>query len=214
MVATPLGICSDSNCVAVDFKGGKPGTGMCCVKKRRHVNALMDTAEDGHQHLQHTPKLSGSAQASGFGPERDPELAEEQGVCSPGAAAAPSLAGWYGSGPTQNKTQYFSSQEKYTHGAASGGFRKFFKGKWKGRWVPLGSHLQLIVRTGSPGRDGDAWWSKALSHTPCGSSRSLYCTPKPAPGRTGTCLHLDLAPFQRLNRMQIKSSIAKSMANR
>lgn len=47
-----------------------------------------------------------------------------------------------------------------------------------------------------------------------GSSRSLYCTPKPAPGRTSTCLQLDLAPFQRVNRMQIKSSIPKSMANR
>lgn len=36
-------------------------------------------------------------------------------------------------GPAQgNKMQYFSSKEKYSHGTASGGFLKFFKGKRKG----------------------------------------------------------------------------------
>lgn len=33
-------------------------------------------------------------------------------------------------GPARwNGTQYFSSKEKHTHGTASGGFLKFFKGK-------------------------------------------------------------------------------------
>lgn len=55
-------------------------------------------------------------------------------------------------GPAQwNKTQYFSSKEKYTHGTASGGFLQFFKGKRKGRWLPPREqllHLQFVVSTG------------------------------------------------------------------
>lgn len=81
----------------------------------------------------------------------------------------PSLLGGYKSSPTRNKTQYFWFKVKHTHGTASGGFLKLFKGKWKGWWLPLGEqllHLQFTVSTGSLTREEDVWWQKPWATGP------------------------------------------------
>lgn len=164
------------------------------------------------RHLQFPWERSSFAQAQGVYPEQDSDLTEKKDACSPCTFAAPIFAGCYKSSPTRNKTQYFWLKEKYTHGTASGGFLKLFKGKWKGWWLPLGEqllHLQFIVSPGSLTREEDVWWQKPLSHRPRSSARSLYCTPKVAPGRTNSCLQLDPAPFQRVLCIQVKHRIPK-----
>lgn len=114
-------------------------------------------------HLQFSWQHSSFTQAQGFYPEQDSDLREKRDACSLCTLQLPSLLGGYKSSPTWNKTQYFWLKEKYTHGTASGGFLKLFKGKWKGWWLPLGEqllHLQFTVSTGSLTREEDVWWQK------------------------------------------------------
>lgn len=201
----PGRICCDSNCVAVCFWGWKEGHR--CVA-RRTPNALRNTAE----HQSHSG-ISSSL-------ENAPALLKHKGfilsrILTSGGKRmrllrVPSLLGGYKPSPTWNKTQYFWLKEKYTHGTASGGFLKLFKGKWKGWWLPL----QFTVGTGSLTREEDVWWQKPLSHRPRSSARSLYCTPKVAPGRNNSGLQLDPAPFQRVLCIQVKHRIPKTTANR
>lgn len=210
-------ICRDSNCVAVCFQGGKEGHG--CVARRTLPNALMNTAEhQSHSGISSSPENTPALlKDKGFIPSRI-LTSGRKGMRVPFALLqVPSLLGGYKSSPTWNKTQYFWLKEKYTHGTASGGFLKLFKGKWKGWWLPLGEqllNLQFTVSTGSLTREEDVWWQKPLSHRPRSSAWSLYCTPKVAPRRTNSGLQLDPAPFQRVLCIQVKHRIPKTMANR
>lgn len=171
------GICRDSNCVTVCFGGGKGG-------HRTPPNASWTQLSTKATLASPVPLRTLKPQ--GFCPEQDSDLREKKDVCSLCAFAAPIFAERYKSSPTRNKTQYFWLREKYTHGTASGGFLKLFKGKRKGWWLPLGEqllHLQFTASTGSLSREEDVWWQKPLSQRPRSSARSLYCTPKVAPGR-------------------------------
>lgn len=170
------GICSGSNCSSL--LGERKGrTRMCCMEKK-HPNAIINTAE--HQShsgisssLENTPAL---LKHKGFILSRILTSGIKWMCVAFALWQLPSLLCGYKSSPTRNKTQYFWLNEKYTHGTASGGFLKLFKGKWKGWWLPLGEqllHLQFTVSTGSLTREEDVWWQKPLSHRPPSSARSI-----------------------------------------
>lgn len=178
-------ICRHSNCVAVCFGGGKEGHR--CVAWKRPPPMHSQPSTKATLGSLFPWECSSFAQAQGVYPEQDSDLREIKDACSSHPCWVLQVQS------NMNKTQYFWWKEKYTHGTASGGFLKLFKGKWKGWWLPLGEHLQLIVSPGSLTREEEVWWQKPLSHRPC----SLYCTPTAAPGRNNSCLQLDPAPLPK-----------------
>lgn len=147
----------------LQFLWGRKGRAQMCCMEKNSPNALMNTAE--HQShsgisssLENTPAL---LKHKGFILSRILTSGRKRMRVAFALLQLPSLLGGYKSSPTWNKTQYFWLKEKYTHGTASGGFLKLFKGKWKGWWLPLGEqllHLQFTVSTGSLTREEDVWW--------------------------------------------------------
>lgn len=123
---------------------------MCCTKKRHHLNALMNTTEHwSHSGISNTLENSPALlQLKGFILSKILTSGRKRMRVALTLLQLPSLLAV--TGPAQwNKTQYFSSKEKYTHGTASGGFLKF-KGKWKGWWLPPREQLLHLQFTGIP----------------------------------------------------------------
>lgn len=137
---------------------------MCCMEKStpQCINEHC-WAPKPLWHLQFSWEHSSFTQAQGFILSRILTSGRKRMCVAFALLQLPSLLGGYKSSPTQNKTQYFWLKVKYTHGTASDGFLKLFKGKWKGWWLPLGEqllHLQFTVSTGSLTREEDVWWQK------------------------------------------------------
>lgn len=154
-------ICHYSNRVAVCSGGGEEGHRCAAWRITPQCINEHSWAPKPLWHLQVSWEHSSFTQAQGFYPERDSDLREKKDACSLCTLAAPIFAGWLQVWSNMEQNTVFlirKKKKKYTHGTASGGFLKLFKGKWKGWWLPLGEqllYLQFTVSTGSLTREED-----------------------------------------------------------